>query len=87
MDIGSGCYCFRKCEKELPVVSHFCEISLLRKNPTGIFAGFVVKEWIQRIFLALEQLQPDIRLAYVQNDDLELAKLLTAGVDILLNTP
>jgi hypothetical protein len=40
MDIGSDCYCFRKCEKELPVVSHFCEISLRRKSPTGIFAGF-----------------------------------------------
>jgi starch phosphorylase len=45
------------------------------------------KELIARIFQAREKLHPDIRLAYVQNYDLELAKLLTAGVDVWLNTP
>jgi hypothetical protein len=33
MDIGSDCYCFRKCEKELPAVSHFCEITLWQPPP------------------------------------------------------
>lgn len=45
------------------------------------------KELITRIFQAKEQLHPDIRLVYVPNYDLELAKLLTAGVDVWLNIP
>jgi starch phosphorylase len=45
------------------------------------------KDLIARIFQAKEDLKPDIRLVYVQNYDLELAALLTAGVDVWLNTP
>ena len=45
------------------------------------------KDLITRIFHAKEELKHDIRLVYLQNYDLELAKLLTAGVDVWLNTP
>lgn len=45
------------------------------------------KELIARIFAAKGQLQSDIRITYLQNYDIEVAKLLTAGVDVWLNTP
>ncbi|HEU4679063.1 MAG TPA: alpha-glucan family phosphorylase, partial [Terrimicrobiaceae bacterium] len=45
------------------------------------------KELIKRIFQAKETLRHDIRIAYVENYDMELGALLTAGVDVWLNTP
>ena len=45
------------------------------------------KDLIARIFRAAGELKNNIRLVYLQNYDLELAKLLTAGVDVWLNTP
>ncbi|NOT60656.1 MAG: alpha-glucan family phosphorylase [Acidobacteria bacterium] len=45
------------------------------------------KELIQQIFKAAAALRPLINVVYLQNYDLELAKLLTAGVDVWLNTP
>lgn len=45
------------------------------------------KEMIQKIFAALQKLQGAIEIAYLENYDLALAQLLTAGVDIWLNTP
>ena len=45
------------------------------------------KELIKRIFQAKEALKGHIKIAYLANYDLELGKLLTAGVDIWLNTP
>ena len=45
------------------------------------------KELIKRIFQAKDTLRGDIRIAYVENYDMELGRLLTAGVDIWLNTP
>jgi len=45
------------------------------------------KELIQRIHQAKELLQPEIKLAYLANYDMELGGLITAGVDLWLNTP
>jgi starch phosphorylase len=45
------------------------------------------KEIIKRIFQFKEILKDDIKIAYLQNYDLELGKLITAGVDLWLNTP
>jgi starch phosphorylase len=45
------------------------------------------KEMIQRIFRARDALRPDVRIAYVENYDMELARDLTSGVDVWLNTP
>ncbi len=45
------------------------------------------KELIKRIFHAKELLKDHIKIAYLPNYDLEVGKLLTAGVDIWLNTP
>ncbi len=45
------------------------------------------KELIQRIFQAKETLRRDLKIAYVQNYDIALGKLMTAGVDVWLNTP
>jgi|CXWL01.1.fsa_nt_gi starch phosphorylase len=45
------------------------------------------KELIQSLFRAREALQPTIRVSYLENYDMELGRLITAGVDLWLNTP
>ncbi len=45
------------------------------------------KEIIRRIIHIAGQLKPEIPIAYLENYDLALAQLLTAGVDLWLNTP
>jgi len=45
------------------------------------------KEIIKRIFHAKESLKADIKIAYLENYDMETGKLITSGVDIWLNTP
>ncbi len=45
------------------------------------------KEIIQSIFHAREALKSVIKIAYLENYDMELGKLMTAGADVWLNTP
>jgi glycogen phosphorylase len=45
------------------------------------------KEVIQRIFQARDSLKTHVKIAYLANYDWPLAQLMTAGVDIWLNTP
>ena len=45
------------------------------------------KELIKRIFQAIDALKEDVKIVYLENYDIELAKLLTSGVDIWVNTP
>ena len=45
------------------------------------------KEIIQRIFRSKEQLNGDVKIAYLENYNLELGRLITSGVDLWLNTP
>ncbi|MBC7185858.1 MAG: alpha-glucan family phosphorylase [Calditrichaeota bacterium] len=45
------------------------------------------KQLIMRIFRAKEELKDAIRIAYLPNYEIELAKLMVAGVDVWLNTP
>ncbi|MHC4411755.1 MAG: alpha-glucan family phosphorylase [Planctomycetota bacterium] len=45
------------------------------------------KEIIKRIFQQIHLCKPEIKIAYLQNYDIELGKLITSGVDIWLNTP
>jgi starch phosphorylase len=45
------------------------------------------KDLIKRIFQAKEVLKRDIKVVYLQNYDMALGKLMTAGVDVWLNTP
>jgi starch phosphorylase len=45
------------------------------------------KELIRRIHELIAALAPDVRVVYVPNYDLEIAKALVAGADIWLNTP
>ena len=45
------------------------------------------KELIQRIFQAINVLNSDIKISYLENYDIQLGKLLTAGVDVWVNTP
>jgi starch phosphorylase len=45
------------------------------------------KDLIRRIFQAQEAVKPDIKVAYLANYDTWLARLLTGGVDVWLNTP
>ncbi len=46
------------------------------------------KEMIQRVFRARDLLQGSgVRVAYLEDYDMEVAKLLTAGSDVWLNTP
>jgi len=45
------------------------------------------KELIKKVFRARQPLQPDIKLVYLPNYNMEVAKILLPGVDIWLNTP
>jgi starch phosphorylase len=45
------------------------------------------KEQIQRVFRARDQLRDKIKIAYVENYSMGIGKMMTAGVDIWLNTP
>jgi starch phosphorylase len=45
------------------------------------------KEVIKRIFQAKEELKNKVRIAYIENYDMELGKMMTSGVDVWMNTP
>ncbi|HHN64354.1 MAG TPA: alpha-glucan family phosphorylase [Nitrospirae bacterium] len=45
------------------------------------------KELIKRIFRFREELNDHVRVVYLQDYDLQLAKMIVAGVDLWLNTP
>ena len=45
------------------------------------------KEIIKRIFQVREALKNDVRIAYMENYDMELGMMMTSGVDLWLNTP
>jgi glycogen phosphorylase len=45
------------------------------------------KKLIQRVFEAKEALKPQLRVAYLENYDMALARRLIPGVDVWLNTP
>lgn len=45
------------------------------------------KELIQRIFWFKETLKNEIKIAYLENYDLEFGRMMTSGVDLWLNTP
>ncbi len=45
------------------------------------------KDLILRVFQFARQLRDQVRIAYLENYDMELGKLLTSGVDLWLNTP
>jgi starch phosphorylase len=45
------------------------------------------KELIKKIFAISNQLKEDIKIAFLSNYDMEIAKKLTSGVDLWLNTP
>jgi starch phosphorylase len=45
------------------------------------------KELIKRILQAKESLKKEIKIAYLENYDIELGKIMTSGVDLWLNTP
>jgi starch phosphorylase len=45
------------------------------------------KRLIQQVFQARKRLEPKVRLVYLPNYDIEVAKVLIPGVDLWLNTP
>lgn len=45
------------------------------------------KELMKKIFSASSELKNNIKIVYLENYDMELAKILIAGVDLWLNTP
>ncbi len=45
------------------------------------------KEQIQRVFHARDLLRDQIKIAYLQNYNMEIGRMMTAGVDVWLNTP
>jgi starch phosphorylase len=45
------------------------------------------KELIQNVFRARDALRDVVKIAYLENYDMEVGKLITSGVDIWLNTP
>jgi starch phosphorylase len=45
------------------------------------------KDVIKQIFRAKEALKNDVRIAYLENYDIAIGKMMTSGVDLWLNTP
>jgi starch phosphorylase len=45
------------------------------------------KDLVRRIFQAKKQLEPYIKIVYLENYDMDLGKMITSGVDLWLNTP
>ncbi len=45
------------------------------------------KELIKRVFQAKGALKKDIKIAYLENYDMTVGKMMTSGVDLWLNTP
>ena len=45
------------------------------------------KELIQRIFQSINALNSNVKIAYLENYDIQLGKLMTSGVDVWVNTP
>jgi glycogen phosphorylase len=45
------------------------------------------KDIIKKIWATKDQLSPNIKLVFLENYDMKLAKLMTSGVDVWLNTP
>jgi starch phosphorylase len=45
------------------------------------------KDLIRSVFRAIGALRPQVRAAYLPNYDMELCRLMVAGVDVWLNTP
>lgn len=45
------------------------------------------KELIKHIFKVIKSLREDIKTVFLENYDMELAKMITSGVDLWLNTP
>jgi starch phosphorylase len=45
------------------------------------------KELIKRIFQAKGALKKDVKIAYLENYDMKVGKMMTSGVDLWLNTP
>ncbi|HEX5022426.1 MAG TPA: alpha-glucan family phosphorylase, partial [Candidatus Binatia bacterium] len=45
------------------------------------------KEEIQKVYRARDQLRDKIRIAYLENYSMDIGKMMTAGVDVWLNTP
>lgn len=45
------------------------------------------KQLIQRIFHVRDELRGDVKIGYLEDYDIQIAKLLTSGVDVWLNTP
>lgn len=45
------------------------------------------KRLIQQVFEAARTLRDDVKIVYLPNYDIELAQLMTSGVDLWLNTP
>ena len=45
------------------------------------------EEIIQRICRSIGELGSEVKLVYLENYDMNLARILTAGVDVWVNTP
>jgi starch phosphorylase len=45
------------------------------------------KELIRRVFEVRDELHSSIKIAFLENYDMELGRLITGGVDVWLNTP
>lgn len=78
------------------VLSALRELIEMAKNAGAlqiIFAGKAHpkdepgKDMIRRVVQAAKQLERDVTILYLDNYDMTLARLMTAGVDLWLNTP
>jgi starch phosphorylase len=74
-------------------VEHLKNISTQTQSLQVIYAGKAHpkdqggKEIIKHIFQMGELLKKEVKIAYLENYDMELGRMLTSGVDLWLNTP
>lgn len=45
------------------------------------------KDMIRRVFHAIEQLKPEVKVVYLSNYEMSLGRMITSGVDVWVNTP
>lgn len=75
----------------------FSDVNKIAKIAKGkvqfVFAGkahpkdYEGKSLIKRVFEAMQKLEGEVRIAYLENYDMNLGATITAGVDVWLNNP
>lgn len=84
---------YKRADLILSDVNRLLEITKQVGPLQFVFAGkahphdYAGKELIKRIFTVSRQVRDQLQIVYLENYDLDMARLLVSGVDLWLNTP